>query len=93
MKPKVIPFRVKVSSKGQVVIPKPLRDAYNIKEGSDVFMIPVKNGILIKVLPVKRNGLRGLLADLDVNVKECEAILTEAKKMLSKVVIDEDLRG
>ena len=81
-KPRAIPFRVKVSSKGQVVIPRPLRDAYGIREGSEILMIPTREGILVKALPVKGDSLRGLLADLDVDIEECEAILAEARKTL-----------
>jgi len=81
----VLTFRVKVSSKGQVVIPKPLREAYGIKEGREVLMIPVENGILVKALPVKGRELRGLLASLNVDIRECEDILAEAKKSLFRV--------
>ena len=78
-------FRVKVSSRGQVVIPKLLREAYGIKEGQEVLMIPVENGILVKALPIRSGKLRGLLADLDVDIKECENILAEAKRSLFRV--------
>ena len=93
MRPKAIPFRVKVSSKGQVVIPKPLRDAYDIKEGSEVLMVPVRDGILVRTLPLRGSRLRGLLAGLGVSAEECEAILAEAKRTLFKVVANEDLRS
>jgi len=79
MGPEAIPFRVRVSSKGQVVIPKVLRDAYGIKEGDEVLMVPVEEGILVRTLPVKSDSLRGLLTDLCVGIGECEAILAEAK--------------
>ncbi len=72
-------FRVKVGSKGQVVIPKPLREAYGIEEGREILMIPVEDGILVKALPTGSGKLRGLLADLNVDLRECEGILAEAK--------------
>ena len=81
-KVKPLPFRVKVSSKGQVVIPKPLREAYGIREGSEVVMIAVEEGILVRVPQVKGSSLRGLLADLPVDIEECERILAEARKTL-----------
>ena len=93
MKPEVVPFRVKVSSKGQVAIPKPLRDAYGIKEGGEVLMVPVRDGVLVRALPVKGDGLRGLLAGSCSDVGECEAVLAEAGRSLLKVVAGEGLRG
>ena len=78
-------FRVKVSAKGQVVIPKPLRKAYGLKEGTQILFVPLKEGVLIKLVE-KTFGLRGLLAELNVDPLECEAILDEAKRSLTKVV-------
>ena len=75
-------FRVKVSSKGQVVIPKPIREAYGIGKDDEILMIPVKEGILIKPLKKTTLRLRGLLKELDVDIAECEAILAEAKRKL-----------
>lgn len=78
-------FRVKVSAKGQVVIPKTIRRAYHLNEGTEILFIPVEEGVLIK--PVEKVlGLRGLLAELKVDPLECEAILAEAKRSLMKVV-------
>ena len=39
--------RVKVSPKGQVVIPKPLRDKFGIKEGEEVLVEESRKGILV----------------------------------------------
>ncbi len=78
-------FRVKVSAKGQVVIPKTIRGAYHLNEGTEILFVPVKEGVLIK--PVEKTlRLRGLLAELKVDPLECEAILAEAKRSLTKVV-------
>ena len=44
----MVKLRVKVGPKGQIVIPKILRDAYNIVEGNIVFIEPRDDGILIK---------------------------------------------
>ncbi|RLE81535.1 MAG: AbrB/MazE/SpoVT family DNA-binding domain-containing protein [Thermoprotei archaeon] len=76
-------FKVKVSSKGQIVIPKPIREAYGFKEGEEILLIPLKEGVLLK-RPKKAKGLRGLLKELDVDVSECEKILAEAKQSLFK---------
>jgi len=78
-------FKVKLSTKGQLVIPKSARDAYGIKEGDSVLLIPRKEGLLIKKYEIKGEGLRGLLKDVEVNVEECERILEEAKRTIFKV--------
>lgn len=77
-------FRVKVSAKGQVVIPKPLREAFHFHEGEIVLLTLTEEGILMRH-QLKETGLRGLLKELDVDVAECEAILAEAKRSLVKV--------
>nr|MDO8081127.1 AbrB/MazE/SpoVT family DNA-binding domain-containing protein [Candidatus Freyarchaeota archaeon] len=77
-------FKVKVSSKGQIVIPKPIREVYHINEGDEILIIPLEKGVLIK-REEETSELRGLLKDLDVDVEELEGILAEAKKSLTKL--------
>jgi AbrB family looped-hinge helix DNA binding protein len=38
----------KVSSKGQLTLPKDLREAYHLREGEAVILIAAKEGILLK---------------------------------------------
>lgn len=45
-------------------------------------MPSVEDGVLLKHAE-KTAGLRGLLKELNVNMKECEVILAEAEKSLS----------
>jgi len=78
-------FKVKLSTKGQLVIPKNVRDAYGLKEGDSVLLIPREEGLLIKKYEIKGEGLRGLLKDIEVDIEECEMILEEAKKSVFKV--------
>lgn len=79
-------FKVKVSSKGQVVIPKRLREALDINEGDELLLVPTKEGILMKRPSKEVKGLRGLLKELDVDIAECETILGEAKRSLVKTI-------
>lgn len=78
-------FKVKLSTKGQLVIPKNIRDAYSLQEGDEVLLIPRSEGLLVKRREGGGGGLRGLLKDLDVDVEECESILEKAKRTLAKV--------
>lgn len=81
--------RARVSPKGQVVIPKPLRDKFGIKEGEEVTVEESRKGILV----MKREGnplkamvglFEGRTAKASVDLvrdirKESEARIKEAK--------------
>jgi len=41
--------KVKVSPKGQIVIPKELRDKFGIKEGEEVIVEELEEGVLVMV--------------------------------------------
>ena len=85
-KPLGIIFKAKVSSKGQVVIPKPIREALNLNECDELLLIPTKDGIFMKHPSNEAGRLRGLLKGLDVDVEECEAILSEARRSLANII-------
>ena len=50
--------RSTVGPKGQITIPKDLRERYHLLEGEDVIVLPADEGVLVKHLP---NSLRGRL--------------------------------
>jgi AbrB family looped-hinge helix DNA binding protein len=52
---------VKLSSKGQVVIPKEVRDALHWEPGTELIIVPTSDGVVLKPKPQK--GRRNL-ADL-----------------------------
>ena len=79
-------FKVRVSSKGQVVIPKHIREALSLNQGDELALIPTKGGILMRHPSKEVSGLRGLLRGLDVDIEECEAILSEARRRLVKSI-------
>jgi AbrB family looped-hinge helix DNA binding protein len=78
-------LETKITSKGQMVIPKPIRDKYGLKEGSRVKIIPVKDGVIIK--PRSRgpwNGIRGMMAE-EWRDADLDQLILEARKSLFKV--------
>jgi AbrB family looped-hinge helix DNA binding protein len=79
-------FKVRISSKGQIVIPKNIREALNLRKGEELILMPMDEGILMKRPSPRSKGLRGLLKGLDVDLEECEAILVEARKSLAKAI-------
>jgi len=76
------PFMVKVSSKGRITFPRHIREALNLNEGDELLLISTKEGLILKHHRKELGGLRGLLKGLNVDVGECEAILSEARGSL-----------
>lgn len=44
----MVRIRVRVGPKGQIVIPKVLREAYRIREGEYVFLEPSEQGLMLR---------------------------------------------
>jgi AbrB family looped-hinge helix DNA binding protein len=79
-------FEVKITSKGQMVIPKPLREKYHLKEGTRVKIIATRDGMLIKsYLEGPWTGLRGMMKK-DWKDKNLDQLIEEAKKSLFRGV-------
>ncbi len=58
----IIIRKSKVGPKGQITIPKELRDRYHLKEGEEVLILPSDNGILVKHSKTTiRGSLKGKL--------------------------------
>ncbi len=75
-------FDVKIAKKGQIVIPKPLRDRFRMRESTRVTLVATEEGVLIKTSDQKPwLGLRGLLKGR-LTVKELDSLLEEAKLSL-----------
>jgi len=58
--------KVKLSSKGQIVIPKDVRDSLHWAVGAELVLVTTEHGILLQTAPHKKNkgtakSLRGLL--------------------------------
>ena len=54
-----------VSSKGQITLPKTLRDRHHLKEGETVFILDSEDGILVRHGHAKLRGL--LRGQLDID--------------------------
>ena len=79
-------FDARVAKKGQIVIPKALRDRFRLRENSRVTMVATEDGVLIRPLHQKpwshlRGHIRGSLtvAELDHLLEEAKLSLLEAK--------------
>ncbi|MHA2365585.1 MAG: AbrB/MazE/SpoVT family DNA-binding domain-containing protein [Candidatus Hodarchaeales archaeon] len=50
-----------ITKKGQITIPKKLRDEFNLKPGKKVFFVKSDDGVLIKPAVENVRSLRGIL--------------------------------
>ncbi|MEE8358997.1 MAG: AbrB/MazE/SpoVT family DNA-binding domain-containing protein [Candidatus Hydrothermarchaeales archaeon] len=67
----------KISSKGQITLPKDLRDKYHLIEGEEALILPTKEGILVKH---RKASLKGILAgkiDLEGAEKDIKSLRRE----------------
>jgi AbrB family looped-hinge helix DNA binding protein len=79
--------KAKVSPKGQVVIPKPLRDKFGIKEGEEVLVEESRKGIL--VMKRKENPLKEMVGLFEGKTTKSSTDLvrelrTESEKRIEK---------
>ena len=70
--------KVKISKKGQITIPKELRDKYHFNEDLELLLISTSEGILLKSKSHSLRALRGLFKELDF--KEMEEMIKEERK-------------
>lgn len=63
-----MPYRAKITSKGQISIPKELREKFQLRVGEEVMLVAGDEGIILKpgLNPMRR--LRGALREeVDIN--------------------------
>ena len=54
-------YRARITSKGQITIPKPLRDKYHLREGDVAALLPAEGGVILRHEVEPLRELRGLL--------------------------------
>lgn len=75
-------FDTRVAKKGQIVIPKALRDKFRIRENSRVRLVATEEGVLIRPMHQKPwSGLRGHIKG-SLTIGELDRLLEEAKLSL-----------
>ena len=55
-------YQSTLTSKGQITIPKELRERFNLKEGEQVIIIPTDDGIIVRPSANPLRQVRGLLS-------------------------------
>lgn len=78
-------YMAKMTSKGQLVIPKPLREKYKLKEGS-VFRVIAEDEriVLVPETVAPFTALRGLMRN-EWKKRDLEELIEGAKRSLFKV--------
>lgn len=77
-------FEARMTSKGQIVVPKSLRDRFNLNKGTKVKIVASTNGVLL--VPEDKGpwtSLRGMMKDSWKNV-DLDMLIEEAKRSLFK---------
>jgi len=71
----LVALKLKIGSKGQVIIPKILRERYGMNEGDEVLIELCEDGILIKRKPSNEEiietirKIRGMVKDKKIEIK------------------------
>jgi len=75
-------FDARIAKKGQIVIPKALREKFRLMENSRVILVGTEDGVLIRPLHQKPwSRLRGQIKG-SMTVAELDRLLKEAKLSL-----------
>jgi antitoxin PrlF len=84
--------RAKITYKGQVTIPKGVREALDLKDGDSVLFIVEKDQALLK--PMKRKSLEGFYGVLPATkpYRGMELIREEVHKKISKGITEKRKR-
>ena len=69
--------RIRISPKGQVTLPKPMRERYGLRLGTEAMAEPVEEGILIRPRVTSIQGLIPPDVDLEVVERELEELRSE----------------
>lgn len=72
-------YRSKITSKGQITIPKPLRERYKLQEGDLATLIPTDDGIVLRYEGEPLRQLRGLLRK-EVDIKRASHFIRSLRK-------------
>ncbi|MBI5026024.1 MAG: AbrB/MazE/SpoVT family DNA-binding domain-containing protein [Nitrospirae bacterium] len=82
------PFYTEVRERGQVTIPKKLRDQYCLSEGSQLAVIPMGKAILLAPRPLPldeaRRKLMAIMRDSGMSLKDMLKGLDEEREKIAK---------
>ena len=68
-----------ITKKGQITIPRKLRDELNLKPGKKVFFVKSEDGVLIKPVVENIRSLRGIL-ETEITSDKIQTKITSIRK-------------
>ena len=71
-------YKAKISKKGQITIPKELREKFSLKENSELILVPMKDGILVRAKSHGLQTLHGFFQEL--NFEEMEQSIQDERR-------------
>ena len=71
-------IETKISTKGQITVPKEFRDKMKLEAGDSVYIQFTEEGILIKPKILNLGMLRGLLQD-EINVEKADTFIKKER--------------
>ncbi len=84
-------YRVKISSKGQIVIPKEIREKYGFRKGTEVFIeLLDENRLIIERIP-RLSKYFGILGDTklsEILLREREEEIKNERERLSELGVE-----
>lgn len=71
--------QAKITSKGEITIPKELREKYHLSEGETIHLIPTEEGIMMKHGKITTKALRGLMKE-EIDVDKASRCIKELRQ-------------
>ena len=72
-------YKSRLTSKGQITIPKALREKFRMQEGDEVVMLPSEEGIVMKPAMNLLRSLRGLMRG-EVKMQKVSRFIKELRR-------------
>ena len=69
----------KISTKGQITIPKQFREKLKVNVGDEVTLVMMDDAILVKPKMARIGALRGILKD-DIDINKASSFIEEERK-------------
>jgi len=74
-----VSYEATITSKGQLTLPKKLRERFHLERGRKVILVPVEEGIVLKHSLNQLRKLRGILRQ-EIDVQKASEFIRSTRK-------------